>query len=410
MNTLKHNERILSFDSFVSSNSIYVSRALNECEYVGVAEALLDIDGFVFEDEQRVILEFIAHRKLNPNDWYLLMVNEGWFDDATKWFNEKIIKPTSSAIKGAINWAVELGSSIWEAIRGVVQKIMDSFQDAWDLVKIETQKWYGGNKSLKRQMTMEINASVASLKESLSNPDQVVLTEKAIAAVTKEVGQLSSMFVQTVRTVIGGDVFASKVTQSLKKSVNESKDTEIESVERQLQVLVMKMVPDALHEGHLNVKKLMKVRSRGVITSFSEMHTINEGIEIVDKFYEYAFKILDALPPFSWIKDYIEEVKKNPNEVLNSLSKFLTEQFGVPGPYTFDVLGGVFEIVITAAIDFAKYYLIDCVIAQVANFIIPGSGAVIMWLLMIYAVYIVGEAAYTVVIQNSGGEAATSEN
>lgn len=412
MNTPKSYNKILSYDSFISAKSNYISRAINSCEYVGVAEALLSMKSLNFDEEQVAILEFISYKKLNPNDWSAILINEGWFEDASKWFSDKILKPASGVVKGAIDWAIELGSSIWDAINGVVDKIMDTMENVWDMVKIETQKWYAGNKSIKRQMTMEINSKTAELKESLSESDVAAneLSLKAMNILNKEVELLSNIFVQTVGKVIGGNVFASKITQSLKKSVvNESNDDVQDFIKDNLAMSLLTMVPNAIKEGSLDIKKILKSRPSGIITSFSKMPSINEGIEIIDKFYEYAFKALDLLPPFNMITKFTEDISKDPNEALNMLSKFLSDNFGIPGPYKFELLGSVFSIVIVAAIDFAKYYLIDFIVAQLANFVIPGSGAVIMWLLSIYAIYIVAESVYNLIQNQGGGEQSINE-
>ena len=49
-------------------------------------------------------------------------------------------------------------------------------------------------------------------------------TEVFISELTKESSQLSNMFVESVKNIIEGESFASKVTMSINKFLNESKN------------------------------------------------------------------------------------------------------------------------------------------------------------------------------------------
>ena len=98
MNKL-NKSKVLLFEDFVNNNSnIFESLITTEQQYIPVAESILSSENFSLDEAQRCILEFVSHKKLNVNQWILLKTNENWFEDASKWFQEKIINPVKSNV------------------------------------------------------------------------------------------------------------------------------------------------------------------------------------------------------------------------------------------------------------------------------------------------------------------------
>lgn len=395
MNKNYANNKVLSFQDFLN-NHLSESFSFFNDEYIPIAESILSNEGFILEEEQRCILEYVSHKRININDWILLKTNEGWFEDATNWFKEKIATPVANAASGAINWLVALGSNITNAIKTVVDKIMNSIQDIWEMVKVETNNWFGGNKSLKRQMTIAVNQQMEMVKESLNE----TLGEKNRVlwdSLSKETGQLSNMFVEAVNKVIKGEAFASKVTLSINKAVNESNTNKI--IENGVSSSILSLIPDAINEGILNIEKLSYSTNDKNIKSFREIQKMNEVFEYIDKFYEWCINALNNLPPFNLINKFVENLQKNSNEVLESVSKFLTDTFGIPGPYKFELLGPIFAVLISVVVEFGKYHLINKVIGYVVA-PIPFVGPFVMFLLTIYSFWILAEIITDVINGN----------
>ena len=385
-------EPVLKFDQYFQSQRLK-SYAFNSASYIPIADSILSNESIYLTEEQQSILEFIIEKHLPIEKWNLL--NENLFSDAINFIETKIVNPSVKVIKGAINWAVDLGSDLLSAISSVVDRIMDGIQTAWDSVKIETNKWFSGNRSLKRQMTISINQQVASIKESL-NEDSVDEQRFIWESLTKETGQLSNMFVETIGKVISGDVFASKVTMSINKIVNESNNHNL--IENDIKNSLLKFLPDAISENILDINNHKKFDKNSIkVTKYKEITNLNESIQLLDDFYKWCKEKLDYLPPFSWIKDFSNYVKTNTNESLEYASKFLNENFGIGGPYKFEMLGPTFALLINALSDFGKYILIDTIIASISSILFPGSGPIVMFLLNIYAFWILGEVIYDMI-------------
>lgn len=386
MNKLNKN-KVLLFEDFVNNNpNLFESLITTEQNYVPVAESILASDHFILDEAQRCILEFVSHKKLNVNQWILLKTNENWFEDASKWFQDKIINPVKNVAKGAINWLVELGSNITSAIKGVVDKIMNGVQDVWEMVKVETNKWFSTNKSLKRQMTIAVNQQMETIKESLLYEDNK--QELLMASLSKETGQLSNMFVESINKIIKGEAFASRVTMSINKAVNSPNPTN-KMMEKELTYSIMNVIPNAINEGVLNLEKIRLFDTKRV-KSFQEVNKVNEIFEYIDKFYDWCISMLDKVPPFNLLNDFVKKMEKNANGTLDDASKFLTENFGVPGPYKFESLGPIFAVLISVMVQFGKYYLINKAIGLVVS-PIPVIGPLVMFLLTIYGFWILGE-------------------
>jgi hypothetical protein len=387
MNKMNRN-KVLLFEDFITNNMNLLESFTTTETYVPVAESILSSNTFDLDDEQRCILEFVSYNKLNINQWILLKTNESWFDNASKWFQEKIINPIKGAAKSAINWLVELGSNITNAIKSVVDKIMNGVQDVWEMVKVETSKWFSGNKSLKRQMTIAVNQQMETLKESLILEDNK--KDLLMASLSKETGQLSNMFVESINKVIKGEAFASRVTLSINKAVQETKPAN-KILEKEITYSVFNMIPDAINEGVLDSNKLKLFGSNSKrVKSFNEVQKVNEVFEIIDKFYDWCISILDKLPPFNLLNDFVKNMEKNGNQVLDDASKFLTDTFGVPGPYKFEALGPIFSVLISVMVQFGKFYLVNKAIGFVVA-PIPIIGPIVMFLLSIYGFWILGE-------------------
>lgn len=386
MNKLNKN-KVLLFEDFVNNNpNLFQSLITTEQQYIPVAESILSSEHFSLDEAQRCILEFVSHKKLNVNQWILLKTNENWFEDASKWFQEKIINPVKNVTKGAINWLVELGSNITSAIKSVVDKIMNGVQDVWEMVKVETNKWFSTNKSLKRQMTIAVNQQVETIKESLLYED--TKQDILLATLSRETGQLSNMFVESINKIVKGEAFASRVTMSINKAVN-NPSPQSKMMEKELTYSVMNVIPNAINEGVLDIHKI-KMFDNKRVKSFHEMNKVNEVFEYIDKFYEWCISILDKFPPFNLLNGFVQKMEKSGNETLEDASKFLTETFGVPGPYKFESLGPIFAVLISVLVQFGKYFLINKAIGLVVA-PIPVIGPLVMFLLSIYGFWILGE-------------------
>jgi hypothetical protein len=389
---LPQNEPILNFNQFFQHQRLN-KYTFNNSDYVPIAESILSNDDIYLSQEQNLVLKFIIEKRLPLENWKSL--NENLFSDAINFIQNQIIEPSTNAIKGAINWAIELGSDLVSAISSVVERIMEGVQTAWDSVKIETNKWFSGNRSLKRQMTISINQQIASIKESL-NEDFAEENKIIWESLTKETGQLSNMFVETIGKVITGDVFASKVTMSINKVVNESNTQNL--IENDIKSHLLNFIPDAIKQNILDINNHEKFNIDSIkVTNYKHMSRIDESIQLLDNFYKWCIEKLDYLPPFSWIKDFSDYIKTNANESLEYSSKFLNENFGINGPYKFEILGPTFAILINALSDFGKYILIDSIIASISNIIIPGSGPIVMFLLNIYAFWVLAEVIYDLI-------------
>ena len=367
MNMQKFNrEPILKFDQYFQTQRLS-SFSLKGVQYIPIAESILANDNIYLETEQKSVLEFIVERQIPIDKWILL--KEDFYTDAINYIQSNYIEPSTKAIKGAINWVVELSSDLISAIGSVVDKIMEGVQTAWDSVKIETNKWFAGNRSLKRQMTISINQQISSIKESLNEDEDNSFVWETL---TKETGQLSNMFVETIGKVINGDVFASKVTMSINKLVNESQDQN--PIHNNIKENLLSLLPEAISQNVLDVNKHSKFNLNNIkIPNFKDMKRLDESIKMIDDFYKWCVEKLNNLPPFSWITQFAEHVKNNGNEALEYSSKFLTEHFGVNGPFEFETLGPTFAILINALSDFGKYILIDTIIASISNIIIKCS-------------------------------------
>ena len=386
MNKLNQN-KVLLFEDFVNNNpNLFESIITTEQQYIPVAESILSSDHFLLDEAQRCILEFVAHNKLNVNQWILLKTNENWFEDASNWFQEKIINPFKNVTKGAINWLVELGSNITSAIKSVVDKIMNGVQDVWEMVKVETNNWFSTNKSLKRQMTIAVNQQVETIKESLLYEDNK--QDMLWSTLSKETGQLSNMFVESINKIVKGEAFASRVTMSINKAVN-NPISQSKMMEKELTYSVMNVIPNAINEGILDIHKINMFDNKRV-KSFHEMNKVNEVFEYIDKFYEWCIGMLDKIPPFNLLNGFVQKMEKNGNETLEDASKFLTENFGVPGPYKFESLGPIFAVLISVIVQCGKYVLINKAIGLVVA-PIPVIGPLVMFLLSIYGFWILGE-------------------
>jgi hypothetical protein len=137
------------------------------------------------------------------------------------------------------------------------------------------------------------------------------------------------------------------------------------------------------------------------------MKRLDESIKLIDDFYKWCLDKLNNLPPFNWIKQFTDNLKTNPNEALKSTSKFLTDTFGISGPFDFQILGPTFAILINAITMIGQYVLVDLVLAAIANFIIPGSGAIVMLLLNLYGLWILAEVLYDLINDTSDEDVAT---
>ena len=391
---MKHRQPILSFNDYFQSKVILTTRN-NSHSYIPIAETILESEDIYLNDNQRSILTFVSEEKLSFYDWNLLYEDD-YFSKLNLWLQDTIGK-TANALKSAINWVIELGSNLASAISSVVTKIMDGVKSAWESVKIETNKWFSTNKSLKRQITISINQQISGLKESLNEMDTDEYRE-VWNLLSKETGQLSSMFVDSVSNIINGEVFASKVTMSLNKAVNESRDNV--HIEHSIKNSICELLPDAIREGVIDINSHNKLNIATLkVGSFGEMKKLNESIEMLDKFYEWACSKLDMLPPFSWIKEFAENIKNNTNDSLEYASRFLHNHFSIAAPYEFKVIGPTFAILISALSDFGKYILIDNIIAGLAGFLIPipGVSQFVMFLLTLYAFLVLGEVIYELI-------------
>lgn len=405
-NTLNNLDPILSFRDFITSQktSIGYSHALITNEYIPVAESLLESISIQLNEAQKCILEFIKENKLNPESWVLLSEDD-YFQKVQNWFSENFFKPTEKAISGAIDWVKKLGSDLTNAVSSVVSKIMESMKDIWETVKIDTNSWYLGNKSLKRQVTMSINQQFGAVGESLNEN-----SEDFISELTKESSQLSNMFVESVKNIVEGESFASKVTMSINKILNESNNHNY-SLNSSLNISVSELLPDAIKEGVLKVEQFPIASKKGNIRRFNEHNSVNEAFEFIDNFFNWCIEKLEVFPPFSWLKEWTNEleVKNSLNKTLEGASTFLTKYFGIPGPYQFEKLDPIYSVIITALIDFGKYQLVNKVVTAILPFI-PVVGPILSFMLTIYGFFILAQVIFELIESfNSGGNETATE-
>lgn len=392
-NTLNTINPILSFNDFIGSqkNQGY-SHALITNEYIPIAESLLESTSFVLTESQRCILEFVKEHKLNPNSWHLLKEDSGYFQKVKDWFSENFFKSTENIIGGAVDWIKKLGSDLSNAVSSVISKIMEEIKEVWESVKVETNSWYLGNKSLKRQVTMSINQQLDSVTESLNEN-----SEDFMAELTKESSQLSNMFVESVNNIIEGEAFASKVTMSINKIINESNKPD-HLFNASLNESVMNLIPSAINEGVLDINSLSNPVSKRNIRRFNESHSVNEAFEFIDSFFKWCIDKLTILPPFNWLKEWTNELelKDNLNESLERASVFLSKYFGVPGPYKFEKLNPIYTVIVSGLIEFGKFSLVQKLLAMFI-FPIPILGPAVSFLLTIYGFFILAQVIFELI-------------
>lgn len=397
--TLNNIDPILSFRDFISSQTISSgnSRVIATQEYIPVAESLLETSHIQLTESQICILEFIKENKLNPEKWILL--NEEDYSERVKnWFNEHFFKPTGKVIGDAVEWVKTLGSNLMDAVGSVVSKIMESMKEVWEVIKIDTNSWYLGNKSLKRQVTMTINQQFGAVGESLNEN-----TEDFISELTKESSQLSNMFVESVQNIIEGESFASKVTMSINKFLNESKNSE-HTLDSSINNTILTLLPDAIKEGGLKIDQFSNSIKKGNIRRFNESYSVNEVFDFLGDFYNWCLEKLAFFPPFSWLQELKDGLKNNNlDNMLEGASTFLSKYFGVPGPYQFDKLNPIYSVIGSALIEFGQYQLIQKLLAIVV-FPIPILGPIVSFMLMIYGFFILAQIIFELIENFSSGE------
>ena len=401
-NTLNNIDPILSFRDFISCQTMShgKSRVIVTQEYIPVAESLLESSHIQLTESQICILEFIKENKLNLEKWVLLNEDD-WYQQIEDWFNQNIYKPSEKIIKDAIYWLKILGSNLMDAVSSVVSKIMESMKEVWEVSKIDTNSWYLGNKSLKRQVTMSINQQFGAVSESLNENTEVFISE-----LTKESSQLSNMFVESVKNIIEGESFASKVTMSINKFLNESKNSEY-SLDTSLNNSVLILLPNAITEGSLKISQFSKPIKEGKIRRFDESYSVNEVFEFIGDFYSWCIEKLESFPPFSWLKEFKDELKNNNTDnMLEGASIFLSKYFGVPGPYQFDKLDPIYSVICSALINFGEYQLIQKLLSIVV-FPIPILGPIVSFMLTIYGFFILFQIIFELIENFSSEE---SEN
>ena len=401
-NTLNNIDPILSFRDFISCQTMShgKSRVIVTQEYIPVAESLLESSHIQLTESQICILEFIKENKLNLEKWVLLNEDD-WYQQIEDWFNQNIYKPSEKIIKDAIYWLKILGSNLMDAVSSVVSKIMGSMKEVWEVSKIDTNSWYLGNKSLKRQVTMSINQQFGAVSESLNENTEVFISE-----LTKESSQLSNMFVESVKNIIEGESFASKVTMSINKFLNESKNSEY-SLDTSLNNSVLILLPNAITEGSLKISQFSKPIKEGKIRRFDESYSVNEVFEFIGDFYSWCIEKLESFPPFSWLKEFKDELKNNNTDnMLEGASIFLSKYFGVPGPYQFDKLDPIYSVICSALINFGEYQLIQKLLSIVV-FPIPILGPIVSFMLTIYGFFILFQIIFELIENFSSEE---SEN
>ena len=401
-NTLNNIDPILSFRDFISCQTMShgKSRVIVTQEYIPVAESLLESSHIQLTESQICILEFIKENKLNLEKWVLLNEDD-WYQQIEDWFDQNIYKPSEKIIKDAIYWLKILGSNLMDAVSSVVSKIMESMKEVWEVSKIDTNSWYLGNKSLKRQVTMSINQQFGAVSESLNENTEVFISE-----LTKESSQLSNMFVESVKNIIEGESFASKVTMSINKFLNESKNSEY-SLDTSLNNSVLILLPNAITEGSLKISQFSKPIKEGKIRRFDESYSVNEVFEFIGDFYSWCIEKLESFPPFSWLKEFKDELKNNNTDnMLEGASIFLSKYFGVPGPYQFDKLDPIYSVICSALINFGEYQLIQKLLSIVV-FPIPILGPIVSFMLTIYGFFILFQIIFELIENFSSEE---SEN
>jgi len=403
-NTLNTVDPILSFRDFITSQKSPIghSHTLIANEYIPVAESLLESTFIQLNEAQKCILEFIKENKLNPEKWILLNEDD-YYQRVQDWFSENFFNPTEKIISGAIEWVKIYGSNLTNAVSAVVSKFMESVKNIWETVKIDTNSWYLGNKSLKRQVTMSINQQFGAVGESLNEN-----SEDFISELTKESSQLNNMFVESVKNIVEGESFASKVTMSINKMLNESNSYNY-SFNSSLNGTISELLPNAIKEGVLNVEQFPIASKKGNIKRFDEHNSVNEAFEFIDNFFNWCVSKLEVLPPFSWLKEWMNEleIKNNLNQTLEGASAFLTKYFGIPGPYQFEKLDPIYSVIITGLIDFGKYQLVNKVLTAILPFI-PIVGPILSFMLTIYGFFILAQIIFELIESFNGGGDETS--
>lgn len=398
-NTLNNIDPILSFRDFITSQTATSgkSRVIASQEYIPVAESLLASSTIELTESQTCILNFIKENKLNPDKWILLSEDD-YFQKVGNWFNEHFFKPTGKVIGDAVEWLKILGSNFMDAVGSVVSKIMESMKEVWEVVKIDTNSWYLGNKSLKRQVTMTINQQFGAVGESLNEN-----TEDFISELTKESSQLSNMFVESVKNIIEGESFASKVTMSINKFLNESKNSE-HSLDSSLNNTVLTLLPDAIIEGSLKIDDFSKPIKKANIRKFNESYSVNEVFDFLGDFYNWCLEKLAFFPPFSWLQELKDGLKNNNlDNMLEGASAFLSKYFGVPGPYQFDKLDPIYSVICSALIEFGQYQLIQKLLAIVV-FPIPILGPIVSFMLTLYGFFILAQIIFELIENFNSGQ------
>ena len=394
---LNNLESILSFKDFIGSNKIIGHSMINK-QYIPIAESLLESNSFDLSESQVCILEFVKTKRYNPEIWIKLH-EENYFEQVKNWFSENFLQAGANVISGAIDWLKKLGSGLVQAVSSVVEKIMDSIKDTWEMVKVETSSWYLGNKSLKRQVTMSINQQFGGVSESLNEEEQGQMNE-LWAELSKESSQLNTMFFESVKNIIEGEAFASKVTMSINKAVNESSVSDY-ALNNSLNASISNLLPKAIKEGVIDINSISSKSIKRNIKSFDEIDSVNEVFQYIDQFYKWCMGVLESLPPFSWLKGLTEHLEKNSNEALEYMSKFLTDNFGIPGPYKFEKMGPIFAVIVSALIEYTKYTLIHKVLAFTI-FPIPIVGPILSFLMTLYGFFVLTQVIFEV-IQNFQG-------
>lgn len=398
---LNNLESILSFKDFIGSNKIIGHSMINK-QYIPIAESLLESNSFDLSESQVCILEFVKNKRYNPEIWIKLH-EDNYFEQVRNWFNENFLQAGANVISGAIDWLKKLGAGLVQAVSSVVEKIMDSIKDTWEVVKVETSNWYLGNKSLKRQVTMSINQQFGGVSESLNEEEQGQMNE-LWAELSKESSQLNTMFFESVKNIIEGEAFASKVTMSINKAVNESSVSDY-ALNNSLNASISNLLPKAIKEGVIDINSISSKSIKRNIKSFDEIDSVNEVFQYIDQFYKWCMGVLESFPPFSWLKGLTEHLEKNSNEALEYMSKFLTDNFGIPGPYKFEKMGPIFAVIVSALIEYTKYTLIHKVLAFTI-FPIPIIGPILSFLMTLYGFFVLTQVIFEVIqnFQSDGGE------
>ena len=134
---------------------------------------------------------------------------------------------------------------------------------------------------------------------------------------------------------------------------------------------------------------------------------MNEVFEFIGDFYSWCIEKLESFPPFSWLKEFKDELKNNNmDNMLEGASIFLSKYFGVPGPYQFDKLDPIYSVICSALINFGEYQLIQKLLSIVV-FPIPILGPIVSFMLTIYGFFILFQIIFELIENFSSEE---SEN